>query len=280
MEGLFVRIILRYGLHNSFPKVTRFLAKRRMDPYFFIIGFQKAGTTSLYEQLMDLSLFVQGNAKEVPEMTKKECNKSYFKLFFPKKNKNHKTGNACHLDIYSPYGGLNIKKHFPNSKIIVIMRNPTERAYSHFLMDKKFGWIGEKVSFEDYIDFELKILEKINLEDINDLYTNTKWLNHPFGMTVGKGVYYTYVKNLLENGLEFLPVCLENYENNFHEEFENILRFLNLNEFDVTKIDVKHANKSKSNKTMSINTRDKLDDFYKDYNNKLFDLIGTKYPWG
>ena len=73
------------------------------------------------------------------------------------------------------------------------MRNPTE-AYSHFLMDKKFGWIGEKVSFDDYIDFELKILDKIDKEDIVDLYGNTKWLNFPFRTPVGKGIYYTYIK--------------------------------------------------------------------------------------
>ena len=75
------------------------------------------------------------------------------------------------------------------------MRNPIDRAYSHFLMDKRFGWIGDKVSLEDYIDFEMKILEKINTNNIFELYNNTKWLNYPFGMPVER-IYYTYIKIL------------------------------------------------------------------------------------
>ena len=173
LERKIVNAIIRFGLHESFPKVTNFFAKKRMDPYFFIIGFQKAGTTSIYNQLMDLPIFVKGIGKEIAELAKVNPNKDYFKLFFPKKKNNYKTGNASHLDIYSPYGVMNIKKHFPNSKIIVILRNPTERAYSHFLMDKKFGWIGKNVSFEDYIDFEIKILENVDITSIYDLYSNT-----------------------------------------------------------------------------------------------------------
>jgi hypothetical protein len=279
MERLIVRFFLRYGLHNSFPKVAAFLAKRRMDPYFFIVGFQKSGTTSIYEQLMEIPLFEKGLAKEVPEMSKKSCNKNYFKLFFPKKNAKYITGNACHLDIYSPHGVVNIKNHFPNSKIIVIMRNPSDRAYSHFLMDKKFGWIGEKVSFDDYIDFELKILEKINIEDVNELYENTKWLNHPFGMLVGKGVYYTFIKNMVDNGIDFLPVCLENYQKNFDFEFKKILNFLEIENNDFSKTKIKHSNRNILNEIISDNSRSKLDSFYKEYNEKLFDLIGFKYPW-
>ncbi len=279
MERLIVKFFLRYGLHKSFPKSVGFLANRRMDPYFFIVGFQKSGTTSIYEQLMELPLFEKGLGKEVPEMSKRFCDKNYFKLFFPKKKGDSITGNACHLDIYSPYGVLNIKNHFPKSKIIIIMRNPTERAYSHFLMDKKFGWIGKKVSFDDYIDFEFKILEKINIEDINELYENTKWLNYPFGMLVGKGIYYTYVKNMKDNGIDFLPICLENYHKNFEIEFQNILNFLEINNYDFSKIKIKHSNKKKSNEAISLESRLKLDLFYEKYNHKLFDLIGYKYPW-
>ena len=279
MERLIVRMFLRYSLHKSFPNFANVLARQRMDPFFFIIGFQKAGTTSLYDQIMDLPMFEKGIAKEVSEMSKKSCNKSYFKLFFPKKNKKFKTGNACHLDIYSPHGVLNIKKHFPDSKLIVIMRNPFERAYSHFLMDQKFGWIGEKVTFDDYIDFELKILEKINKEDVVDLYSNTKWLNYPFGMPVGKGIYYTYIKNLLDNDIEFLPICLEDYNQNFEVEFNKIINYLEVENVDISKIKIKHSNKSKLDSQMSEYSRHKLKGFYEIYNNKLFDLLDVEYPW-
>ena len=279
MEKIIIKLFIRFRLHDLFPKIASFLARGRMDPFFFIIGFQKSGTTTLYEQIMELPIFKKGIAKEVSEMSKKTPNKSHFKLFFPKKNGKFKTGNACHLDIYSPFGALNIKEHFPQSKLIVIMRNPTERAYSHFLMDKKFGWIGEKVSFDDYIDFELKILEKIDAENIFDLHNNTKWLNFPFGMPVGKGIYYTYIKNLIDNNINFLPICLENYNQNFEIEFNKLISYLEVDNIDISKIEIKYSNKSKIESQMTDYSRGRLKEFYEIYNDKLFDLLGVEYPW-
>ena len=279
MEEIINKLFLRYSLHDSFPKITSLLASRRIDPTFFIIGFQKAGTTTLYDQIMDLPNFKKGVAKEVPEMSKKNPNKNRFKLYFPPKKKGFKTGNACHLDIYSPYGASNINKNFPESKLIVIMRNPIDRAYSHFLMDKRFGWIGNKVSFEDYIDFEMKILEKINTKNIFELYNNTKWLNYPFGMPVGKGIYHTYVKNLTDNNINFLPICLENYNRNFETEFHKVLQFLDVENVDISKIKIKYSNKNKIDSKMSDSSRDQLKYFYNDHNNELFKLLGVDYPW-
>lgn len=279
LERKIVNAIIRFGLHESFPKVTNFFAKKRMDPYFFIIGFQKAGTTSIYNQLMDLPIFVKGIGKEIAELAKVNPNKDYFKLFFPKKKNNYKTGNASHLDIYSPYGVMNIKKHFPNSKIIVILRNPTERAYSHFLMDKKFGWIGKNVSFEDYIDFEIKILENVDITSIYDLYSNTKWLNLPFGMTVGKGIYVSYIKFLLEKQVDFHLVCLEKYKMDFEFEFQKILSYLELDNLSSSTMKMIHSNQSFSKEPMSKKAKEKLDSFYLNYNQELFSLIGDKFPW-
>ena len=279
MEEIINKLFIRFKLHDLFPKITSLLAKRRIDPTFFIIGFQKAGTTTLYDQIMDLPYFEKGVAKEVPEMSKKSPDRNRFKLYFPSKKKGFKTGNACHLDIYSPYGASNIKKNFPESKLIVIMRNPIDRAYSHFLMDKRFGWIGDKVSFEDYIDFEMKILEKINTNNIFELYNNTKWLNYPFGMPVGKGIYYTYIKNLIDNNINFLPICLENYNRNFETEFHKVLKFLDVENVDISNIKIKYSNKNKIDSKMSDASRNKLKYFYNEHNNELFKLLGVDYPW-
>jgi len=42
-----------------------------------------------------------------------------------------------------------IKKYNPDSKIIIMLRNPIERAFSHFLMDYSLGLVSE--SFEDIV---------------------------------------------------------------------------------------------------------------------------------
>ena len=42
-----------------------------------------------------------------------------------------------------------IKKYNPNAKIIIMLRNPIERAFSHYLMDYRLGLISD--SFENII---------------------------------------------------------------------------------------------------------------------------------
>ena len=43
-----------------------------------------------------------------------------------------------------------IKKYNPNAKIIIMLRNPSHRAFSHYLMDRRLGLVYD--SFEDVID--------------------------------------------------------------------------------------------------------------------------------
>lgn len=254
-----------------------------MEPTFLLIGAQKSGTTALYDQLMELPAFLSASAKEIPDLSYENCRVDLYKLKFPYKKKGCSTGNACHLDMYSPFGAINIKNHFPKAKLIVIMRDPVDRAYSHFKMDKKFNWIGDKVTFQDYVKFELAILKRMdNIYDIEELYNNTRMFKAPFGMTVGKGIYHTFLKHFDALGLNYLPVCLEEYNANFLDQFKKILNFLELNEGIENFSEMKHSNKSISLDEDSHeynSVKNELIEFYQPHNKKLFKQLGTNYPW-
>lgn len=50
------------------------------------------------------------------------------------------TGEASTTYLYSAVAARKLRAHRPDAKVILILRNPVERAYSHYLMALKFGF--------------------------------------------------------------------------------------------------------------------------------------------
>jgi hypothetical protein len=121
-------------------------------PNFLIIGAAKAGTTSLYEYLKQHPQIWMSPVKETnffalegeildfrgPEdhnyinkfsITKIE---DYLNLFQGVENQ-VAIGEASPLYLYHPTAPKRIQHYIPDVKLIVILRNPVDRAYSSFL---------------------------------------------------------------------------------------------------------------------------------------------------
>ena len=73
---------------------------------------------------------------------------SYLKLFAPAKQWQI-AGEASVSYLFYPQVPFRISKIIPHAKIIIILRNPIERAFSHYLMDKRLGYTNQ--SFEEII---------------------------------------------------------------------------------------------------------------------------------
>ena len=123
-------------------------------PNFIIIGAQKAATTSLYTYLrqhpevfmpkvkepmffnsykQENTFFIKGQ-KRARNRTLEE----YKSLFNNVKNEKA-IGEASPAYIYNQKAIALIKEEIPNVKIIAILRQPAERAYSNFLHAKRAG---------------------------------------------------------------------------------------------------------------------------------------------
>ena len=53
-------------------------------------------------------------------------------------------GESSPTYLYHPRAIVRIHERFPAVKIIIILRQPADRAYSHFIMDIKTGWIQDR----------------------------------------------------------------------------------------------------------------------------------------
>ena len=123
-----------------------------MLPNFIIVGAPKAGTTSLYHYLSEHPQVFMSDPKEVNFFSKEEIEaqglyyqdfkakdlNSYEKLFNEGIGKKA-VGEGSVSYLFYPDTPAKIKASIPEVKIIILLRNPVERGYSHYLMDYRMG---------------------------------------------------------------------------------------------------------------------------------------------
>ena len=128
---------------------------------FFIVGVPKAGTTSLYHYLSEHPQVEMSSQKEPDYFSDKAINEQgmyytknrvnslakYESLFVQKESVVY--GEASVSYLFYENVPEDIKKYNPNAKIIIMLRNPIERAFSHYLMDYRLGLISD--SFENVL---------------------------------------------------------------------------------------------------------------------------------
>jgi hypothetical protein len=129
-------------------------------PNFFIIGAQKAGTTSLYYYLkqhpqvymspikepffFDHELNARGEVVRAkfggpgpPHI--KFANIGEYRTLFRGVSGEKAIGEASVLYIYAPGTAERIKRYVPEARVIALLRNPADRAYSAFLHAVRIG---------------------------------------------------------------------------------------------------------------------------------------------
>jgi len=137
-------------------------------PNFFIVGAAKAGTTSLYHYLRQHPEVFLPSIKETfffAGIHKKdflgpgsfygnsivETWEDYLSLFQDAYGKKA-IGEVCVAYLYFKESALRIYQKVPNARIIIILRNPIDRAYSNYMHHVRDGI--EDLSFEEAIQVE------------------------------------------------------------------------------------------------------------------------------
>ena len=148
-------------------------------PNFFVIGVAKAGTTSLYHYLnehpeiyfppiketnffarhdldfnnfrkdfkhntnMDIGKYIADGMPRMVHAANVRKEEHYLALFTPAQNEKA-LGEICNSYIFCPKSIQAIYDFNPRAKIVVILRNPIERAFSGYLMNLREGKTLEK----------------------------------------------------------------------------------------------------------------------------------------
>jgi len=281
-------------------------------PNFFIVGARKSGTTSLYEILKDIPEIYMCPIKEPNYFNRKiieddhptekfRTEEKYLKLF--KNVTNQKIVGEASAYISDSDAPNLIHQVSPKSKILISLRDPVERVYSHYLMLFGGGFIS--TSFRQEIEYELQngsssLMWGIKMDE--GLYSeHIKRYSKIFGHDQVKIIIFEeFIKNTketIEEILKFLELdkTLSNFSAKKHNPYapaRGLIAQQILNSKKIQRIARALTPEStrqtltnyillskKSKPKMSEKDRETLIKFYKDDVEKLKLILGRKLPW-
>jgi hypothetical protein len=275
--------ILKKSQDIKFNFAYPLTAYMRLTPSFIIIGTQKGGSTSLYNYLAQHPHVSPSLVKEI----------SYFDLNFSKGDKwyrNHfpsylhkayikqrygreiTTGEASISYLAHPDVPERVYNLLPDVKLIAILRNPIDRAYSHY----QHRWRGnrEARSFEEIIKIDKERLQH-------------GWVNLPKDVQLGHSFYSYLPRSLYVEQLkvwmkffrkeQFLFLKSEDFFADTAKTVKQVINFLGLPDWELKEYPQYNAGGYK--KSMADATRDELVEFFKPYNQCLYEYLERDFGW-
>jgi len=236
-------------------------AHRKNLPDFIIIGAQKSGTSTLAYNLhrhSDIYMARDSYYTEVKFFSNEKRWRrgiNWYKGFF--------TQSDCLQGEKSPEYLFNKKCHsrmhnmVPSAKLIILLRNPVDRAYSQWnhynqvydFQSKYWGW--EKTDFETAIRMREEVIKR--------------------------GEYINQITHLLRFfSKEQMHICItERLQKKPHSELEKIWSFLDVSS---KTLEFHNRNVREYPSPMKEETRKKLHVHFQSFNELLFDYLGYSIP--
>ena len=203
---------------------------------FFIVGAPKSGTTSLYHYLSEHPQVEMSSQKEPDYFSDKAINEQgmyytknrvnslakYESLFVQKESVVY--GEASVSYLFYENVAEDIKKYNPNAKIIIMLRDPIERAFSHYLMDYRLGLISD--SFEN-------VLAKISKHKNAHLFYQQYIEVSKYAKQIQRYLDFFKKENILF-------IDYEDFKKNVSKTVDQVYNFLNISTEFVADINTKH----------------------------------------
>lgn len=246
-------------------------------PHFIILGAQKAGTTSLFSYLGLHPDVVLPESKEVHFFDNKfDRGMSWYRSQFPAgQSAGGITGEASPYYLFHPLAPLRVARECPDARLIVLLRDPVERAYSHFMMERRVG--NEPLgSFGEALAAEAERLEGQAERIMRGECTFN--FNHQIFSYASRGLYFQQ----LTRWLQWIPaerMLILKSEDFFRNPSETLLKvhtFLGL--VPILTVDLKPENTG-GYEAMDPEIRGQLRAYFREDADRLAELLGPEFRW-
>jgi hypothetical protein len=254
-------------------------AHERVLPNFIIIGVQKGGTSSLFKYLLQHPNIIPGYKKEVKFFDGNhhkgiDWYRYNFPLMTQMSDPITQTGEASPSYVFHPLVPKRIKEVLPNIKLVLLLRNPVARAYSHYQGNLRKGH--EELSFEEAVELEQSRLEGEKEAIIADQhYPMYKYLVYSY---LARGIYIEQIKNWLKSfpREQILIQRSEDLFSNPQKVYSRALAFLGLPDWKLEDFEIINYGRYEA---MEKQTENKLREYFNPYNHQLNKLLGENFNW-
>ncbi|WCO00645.1 sulfotransferase domain-containing protein [Psychroserpens ponticola] len=248
-------------------------------PDFIIIGTQKGGTSGLFSILRNHTYIEPSLTKEVHYFDNDEWYNEHkifqYHSFFPlpyRIKKNAKVFEATPLYIFHPEVASRLYSYNPNLKLIIVLRDPAERAFSAWTMRHHNFKTNKNRSLHDPRSFSDAISDEFENFKTETFYDNR--ISY-----VKRGIYHQQIENYLKYFKREQLLIIESNDLRKHSDdvLKKVQRYIDV---PYEKLAFETSNKSKVNeKEKYAQDINRLREFYKPHNDSLFKLLGKTYDW-
>ena len=260
------------------------LVRAHTLPAFFIIGAQKAGTTSLASYLAAHPCVVSPKWKEVHFFDLNyakgiEWYRSHFPIGGRRRLGSHLRRrrllafDATPYYIFHPQTASRVSRAIPNARMIVLLRDPVDRAYSHYHHEVRLG--NENLSFGDALKEETtRLAGEAQRFESEPFYESFSYQHFSY---LARGVYSDQLNRWLEyfQPHQFLILSSEMFFENPANEYRRVLKFLGLPPWELRSYRPEHVG---SYRPMPQTTRDCLLEYYAPHNRALRHHLNSIWP--
>ncbi len=268
--------------HKKFGRIAT--SPLRLLPDFLIVGAARSGTSSLYHYLCQHPSIGHAQTKEVHYFDVNYDKSSlWYRAHFPTvatkwlyeaRGGRFVTGEATAYYLFHPHVPKRVFELLPGVKVIALLRNPIDRAYSHYQRSVRRG--RERLSFEDAT---LKEAERLAGETVKIARDgNYRSRVHRQFSYLTRGIYVDQLKTWLDffPRRQLLIVRSEDFFADVGGTLEQIQNFLDIRRFDIQD---RKTYKKGVYTNMDPATRRRLVDYYAPHNERLKQLLGRDFEW-
>jgi Sulfotransferase domain len=249
-------------------------------PDFVIIGAKKCGTTSLYHLLTQHPHVEPAASKGLHyfDLLFDEGNEWYRRCFSPPRWKDGRrsiTGEATSEYLFHPPVPERMAEVVPQARLIALLRNPVDRAYSDYQQRVRKG--GEPRTFEEAIEAEktwsLGEEGKASEHEVHaSLYDARHWY-------LSKGTYADQLPRWSKffGDEQMLVLKSEDFFERTPETLKLVLDFLDLPDWEPDSWEIRGQGTYKQK--MDPATRQRLEEYFEPHNQRLYEYLGVNFGW-
>ena len=250
-------------------------SRLRLLPSVLVIGAARAGSTSLYAYLLDHPSLAAPSHKEIHYFDLNfRRGPDWYRRHFPLRRSGRITGEASPYYLFHPHVPERVLATLPDVKLIALVRDPIDRAYSHYQLACRNG--REQLSFEEAIDAEPGRIDSESARVLAD--PEYRSLAHRHHSYLARGRY----AEQLERWLAVFPseqlhvIRSEDLFESPAATLREVHSFLGLTAHNAGLLE---AYNQRPYNDLAAESRARLADYFAPHNRRLAELLGRDFGW-
>lgn len=261
-------------------------ANSLMEPDFIVIGGMKCASTSLHHLVQQHPDVAKSVMKETNHFSNhfRRSLRWYRTNFAPKSSaRRHEeqtgrkmiTGESSPLYIFHPLAAKRIYEAYPNAKLILVIRNPIDRAWSHFKQMERRKH--EPLSFEEALEQEPgRINGEMEKLIAGEIDFSPQLVHFTY---LERGKYLNQIKKFHEYfpKEQLMIIKTEDFKQDQKAILDRTCEFLGLSPYEWPKI--KSYNVGGYSEKMKPETRQFLQEYFEPHNAALSEYLNKDFNW-